>query len=330
MREQAARYFARPRPARRAAPTRYDLAIFVNPSEEDPPSDERAIRRFVSAAERIGIRAEVIDKADAGRLSEFDALFLRETTYVNHMTYRLASRAERDGLVVIDDPESILRCTNKVFQAETFQRANIPAPPTWIVHEGTVDRLVDEIDFPCVVKQPDSAFSKGVARAHDERELRGHLARYLAESALVLVQRFVPSEFDWRVGILAGEPLYVCRYFMAKGHWTIQVSGPGGGRHYGKVETLAVEDAPRRAVNLARRVARQFGDGLYGIDIKESNGRFMVIEVNDNPSIESGFEDRVLGKELYERIMADFLRRLEARRAWPKGTPKAAAGTSSR
>jgi hypothetical protein len=37
------------------------------------------------------------------------------------------------------------------------------------------------------------------------------------------------------------------------------------------------------------------------------------MEVNDNPSIESGVEDVVLGQELYRAVMREFLRRLDAR-----------------
>ena len=39
-----------------------------------------------------------------------------------------------------------------------------------------------------------------------------------------------------------------------------------------------------------------------------------MIEVNDNPSIDAGFEDAVLGKELYEVVMRTFLERVEKKR----------------
>ena len=39
-----------------------------------------------------------------------------------------------------------------------------------------------------------------------------------------------------------------------------------------------------------------------------------VIEVNDNPSIDSGVEDQYLGNQLYASFMEEFLRRLEERR----------------
>jgi glutathione synthase/RimK-type ligase-like ATP-grasp enzyme len=38
-----------------------------------------------------------------------------------------------------------------------------------------------------------------------------------------------------------------------------------------------------------------------------------VIEVNDNPSIDSGVEDKYLGDELYRVIISEFLRRMDNR-----------------
>src|SRR5690606_411259 len=84
---------------------------------------------------------------------------------------------------------------------------------------------------------------------------------------------------------------------------------------YGKFETLPVEMAPRRAVAAALKAANLVGDGLYGVDVKQSDGVFRVIEVNENPNIDAGCEDAILKDELYRRIMAVFLRRIERRKA---------------
>jgi len=113
---------------------RYDLAILINPNEELPPSDEKAIQRFIRAAESIDFRTELITKDDYSRINEFDALFIRETTSVMHHTYRMARNAAAEGLVVIDDPESILMCTNKVYLAELLTKHQIPAPETLIIN----------------------------------------------------------------------------------------------------------------------------------------------------------------------------------------------------
>src|SRR5690606_33225297 len=121
--ESAQAYFSKPRYTVRKAPaTRYDIAILHNPQEAIPPSDEKAMAKFERAAARVGLEPEFIEKEDYGRLAEFDALFIRETTRVNHHTYRFSRRAVAEGLVVIDDPLSILRCTNKVYLAELMTR----------------------------------------------------------------------------------------------------------------------------------------------------------------------------------------------------------------
>jgi len=312
--EVATQYFAsRPRAVRRKSPAAYDLAILVDPEEQAPPSDERAIKRFVRAAEATGFDVETITADDYGRLAEFDALFIRETTAVNHRTYRFAQRAAAEGLIVVDDPESIIKCTNKVFLAELLGQHDVPAPNTLIVHKGNRDELHDRLGLPCVLKQPDSAFSQGVVKAESAAQLDEEVERLLERSDLLVAQEYVPTDFDWRVGIFDGQPLYVCRYFMARGHWQIVKHEEGEEPQDGRCETLSVEMAPTKVVKTAVKAAGLIGDGLYGVDLKEIGDQIFVIEVNDNPSIDARSEDAVLKDELYAAIMRHFRDRLDAR-----------------
>lgn len=61
----------------------------------------------------------------------------------------------------------------------------------------------------------------------------------------------------------------------------------------------------------ALRAAALIGDGLYGVDLKQTADSVLVIEVNDNPNIDAGVEDLVLGDRLYSIIMEEFIRRLD-------------------
>ncbi|RMH38165.1 MAG: RimK family alpha-L-glutamate ligase [Deltaproteobacteria bacterium] len=311
--DSARRFFARPTSARRSDHYRYDLAILFDPDEIDAPSDERAIRKVCRAAERHGLRPTLIGREDYGRVAEFDALFIRETTAVNHHTYRFARRAEAEGLVVIDDPTSIIRCTNKVYLAEVFARHGIPCPPTLVVHRDNAASVAAELGLPCVLKAPDSSFSRGVVRADTEAELERHLAAILAESELAVAQRFMPTEYDWRIALLAGRPLFACRYHMVRGHWQIQRSYASNARRYGRVDAVALDDVPPRVLALARRACRPIGDGLYGVDIKQVGSRALVIEINDNPNLEAGVEDRAEGDAVYDAIARVFAERLDRR-----------------
>ncbi len=296
---------------RRRASPRYDIAILWDPRGETPASDEKAIRRFVAAAEALDLSAEVIKRVDYGRLAEFDALFIRDTTSVNHYTYRFARRASAEGLVVIDDPASILKCANKVYLAELLERHKIPTPRTLVVSRANQDRVVAELGLPCILKQPDSSFSQGVTRVHTEEELKASLDRLLERSELIIAQEFLPTPFDWRVCILDREPLFVCKYFMARRHWQI-IKNAGEGRTVsGKVETFPVHQAPLAVVRTALRAANLIGDGFYGVDIKQVGRRYFVIEINDNPSVDAGFEDAVLKEQLYLKVMSVFARRLD-------------------
>jgi glutathione synthase/RimK-type ligase-like ATP-grasp enzyme len=312
--EAASRFFAQNRlPARRRATTQYDLAILYNPQLERPPSNRRALGKFAQAAKRYRLGVELIKREDFGRLAEFDALFIRETTAVNHHTYRFARRAAEEGLVVIDDPDSIAKCSNKVYLAELLARHAIPVPRTMIVHRDNRDRVREQIGLPCILKEPDSSFSQGVVRSEEQNHLDEIMDRMLDKSELVIAQEFMPTTFDWRITILDNEPLFACRYYMVKGHWQIVQNNPDGFR-YGDVEPVPADLVPKPVLNGALRAARAIGDGLYGVDVKQVGKKAYVIEVNDNPNIDAGYDDRLLGDELYDRVMRVFLKRIQAKK----------------
>ena len=78
-----------------------------------------------------------------------------------------------------------------------------------------------------------------------------------------------------------------------------------------KSATVSVDGS---VTDAALKAAAAIGDGLYGVDLKQVGSRNVVIEVNDNPSIDAGVEDAYLGDDLYRRIMSEFLRRMEKKR----------------
>ncbi len=294
---------------------RWDMAILVNPEEKVPPSDKEAISRFVKAASKQGIKAEVLTYAQLENVSQYDALFIRETTAIDHHTYRIACKAEANGLVVIDDPTSILRCCNKVFLHDAFSYQGVSSLKTEVVSEYTpeiLERLASVIGFPMVLKMPEGSFSNGVFKVTNVDELRKRLVEMFAQSALVLAQEFCYTDFDWRIGVLNGRAIYACRYQMAKNHW--QIYNHESKRHFsGGFETMPTFEVPQAVLKAALKASAVVGDGLYGVDIKQKDQHVFVLEVNDNPSIDYKVEDAYLGNELYMLIMSEFQRRLEDR-----------------
>jgi glutathione synthase/RimK-type ligase-like ATP-grasp enzyme len=290
----------------------YNLAILVDPTEPNPPSDAKAIEKFIEAGKKFNIRAEVITKADFSRLSEFDGLFIRATTSVNNFTYRFARQAYVNGMVVIDDPKSIIRCSNKIFLSEVLKKLKIAIPDCQMLYRKNYRDFLKQVKFPCVIKLPDGSFSKGVLKAKNEEEFIHHAEFCFAKSDLILVQPFLPTSYDWRIGVLDGVPIYSCRYYMANGHWQIyNWAGKTEDEQVGNFDCLKIEDTPPAVISVATKVSKLIGNGLYGLDIKEVNGQVYVIEINDNPNIDSGVEDQNLGDLLYEKIMQTFAHRMD-------------------
>jgi glutathione synthase/RimK-type ligase-like ATP-grasp enzyme len=112
-------------------------------------------------------------------------------------------------------------------------------------------------------------------------------AELFEHSVLLLAQEFFYTEYDWRIGVLNRKPIFVCQYFMSKGHWQIYNHKAKGQDINGECRTLAVHEAPRAVV---------------------------VIEVNDNPNMDAGIEDAYLQDDLYSLVLEEFVRRLELKR----------------
>ena len=291
----------------------YSLAILTNPKDDHAPSNDRALEKFIEAAEKYGIDAELIDRDAYSRLPEYDALFIRETTSVTNHTFRFARRAEAEGLVVMDDPQSILKCTNKVYLEELLTRHRIPTPKSVIVHRDNLDLLPYEIGFPLILKQPDSSYSVGVIKIENRDQLDKEAPPMLEDSELLIAQEFLPTEFDWRIGVIDGKVFYACKYFMAKKHWQI-VQRESDGVQVGRVQAIPLRKVPDHVLDVAVRASRLIGDGLYGIDLKQIENKVYVIEINDNPSIDAGYEDTLIKDRIYETVMKSFLRRIKNRR----------------
>ena len=292
---------------------KYDMAILVDPDERFPPSNSVAIKRFIKAANKQGIMAETITRRDLGKLAEYDALFIRVTTSVNHYTYKFARVAQAAGMVVMDDPDSILRCTNKIYLAQLLDTHKLPTPPTRILskrHIGREQDLVDQLGLPIVLKVPDGSFSVGVKKAATLEELQSHLKAMLKESALLIAQAYLYTDFDWRIGIINNQPLYACRYYMAKNHWQIY-NHTAKSTKSGGFDAMATFEVPKPVLKAAVNATKHIGDGFYGVDLKQQGDNVYIIEVNDNPSVESAVEDGYLENELYDVVMGEFRRRLD-------------------
>jgi glutathione synthase/RimK-type ligase-like ATP-grasp enzyme len=292
--------------------SKYDLAVLHDPNEKLPPSSVDSLKYFARIAEKLSVDIEPITRRQLDELAEYDGLFIRETTSIDNHTYRFARRAWQEGMPVIDDPMSMIRCTNKVFLMELLGSNQVPMPQTLMLAENSdLAKAMDELGLPLVVKIPDGSFSRGVHKVNSPEEFKRVVEELFEETDLLLAQKFLPTEFDWRVGVLSGEPLFVCQYRMARGHWQIVKHRADGSSREGGFRTFELDQAPKELLDVAGRAAKPIGEGFYGVDIKQTDRGFVVMEVNDNPNLEHGIEDAVGKDEIWIRLLKWFIERFE-------------------
>jgi glutathione synthase/RimK-type ligase-like ATP-grasp enzyme len=181
-----------------------------------------------------------------------------------------------------------------------------------ILSRDNLAQLEEQLDYPMVLKIPDGSFSRGVFKVEQRHELNERAGRLFKSSDLILAQEYLYTDYDWRIGILDRKPVYACQYFMSKQHWQIYNHNASSRFKEGDSRTWAIEDAPQAVVATALKAANLIGDGLYGVDLKQTSRGVVVIEVNDNPNIETGVEDQILQGMLYRHVMETFARRLES------------------
>ncbi len=284
------------------------IACFVEKYNFSDPREEGALQNFKEAAEKQGQEFHFLFREDISDVPKYDAVFIRATTDPLNAAYVVSKTAWELGLKVIDDPESITICGNKIHQYALFEKYDVPRIPTVFLnkeelHHKKINDIFDELGKPVVIKAPYTSFSKYVEKAACETSFRDVAKRFFKKSDLLAVQQFTPTAFDWRVGVLNNEVLYVCKYMIPKGRWKHGAKLRGKPTVvWGRTFALKKERMPPRLREVALKACSVVGKGLYGVDIKEVDGEFVVVEVNDNPSIYAGYEDS-RDKDLYSKII---------------------------
>ncbi len=285
------------------------LGIFVDRRTLSSAEQLHALIRCRDVAEELGHTAEFLFPVDIRKIPLMDAVFIRARTDPLNVTYVASRTAESCGIPVIDDPSSIRICSDKINMYSHLFRNNVPIPETTFLPRDEVslskaDDLFEELGSPLVLKEPSTSFSLRVEKVENREEFMKVANRFIRMSDWIVVQAFMESRYDWRVGVLNGELLYVCKYTIPDATFKIQDS-VNGRVVYCQVESIPVDAAPPRVLETGLLAAAAIGRGLYGVDLKTSNGDCRVIEVNDNPSLEGG-EDREY-PDVYSRIISHLL-----------------------
>jgi glutathione synthase/RimK-type ligase-like ATP-grasp enzyme len=281
------------------------LAIFVERYTIRSSIELTALTNFRLAAFELGHQLDFLFKNELKYLGNYDGILIRALTDPLNTTYLVARAAEMHGMRVLDNSDSILICCDKVNMYQRLMQHNVPIPDTTFlnVEEVTTDNakeLFETMGTPLVLKAPNSSFSAYVDKVTTAEQFVKIGKKFMRRADRIVVQQYMPSEFDWRIITLDGKILAVMRYIFAQDKWKLMDRTDDG--EWATVVAIPKEEVNPKLADISLAAAKAIGESLYGIDIKEIDGEFYVIEVNDNPSIEAGNEDQA-NPEIYHEII---------------------------
>lgn len=281
------------------------LAIFTERYTIRSSVELTALTNFRLAAFELGHELDFLFKGELKYLRNYDGVFIRALTDPLNTSYVVARTAELLGMRVLDHPASILICCDKVNMYARLQGAGVPVPTTRFLGEAevvpaTAEALFEALGSPLVLKAPNSSFSAYVDKVSTPEAFVQVGKRFLRRADRIVVQQYMPSDFDWRVITLEGRVLAVVKYTFAPHMWKLMDRTASG--EYANVVGIPIADANPKLLEVACRAANAIGRSLYGVDLKEIDGDFYVIEVNDNPTIAADEEDQA-SPEIYADII---------------------------
>lgn len=283
------------------------IAIFTERSSLRRSGELNALFRFREVAIELGHDLDFIFKDDIKYLKNYDAIFIRALTDPLNNSYVVSRLAELNGKKVLDSSTDIRICSDKINMYSHLKKANIPFPETVFLskEELTIENAIDFIEqlgSPVVLKAPNSSFSAYVDRAYKPEDILKIGKKFFRRADLIIVQQYMPSKFDYRVVMLDEKVISIVKYVMNGNAWRIVDHDENGKIIQCSVEGVNLEDVNPQLIEIAKKAGNSIGKGLYGIDIKEIDGDYYVIEVNDNPNIDHGLEDQKSPK-IYEWII---------------------------
>lgn len=268
-------------------------------------SNPAFISKFCDRVNHHGGMSVILSASDLDNVGFFNGIFLRDTTDVTNYCLQFSQRAQSLGIKVIDSPQAIAIGCNKIWQIEQFRKYGIPHPQSYFISKFGYLKIKLKLDFPVVVKEPNSTFSRGVHLARNMREYKRIIARLIEENPMLIVQEFIKTDFDWRIGIFNKQILYTCKYYHVPDDWRILKYDHDGNFRDGASETM--NEVPLNVYHIVAGCMKFLDHGLYGIDLKETVDGIYCLEINDNPTIDSGIEDEKEGVHLYDSLVKWFL-----------------------
>lgn len=262
---------------------------------------------LTAAGRRIGLETVVLTPPEAARRAEQDDLVLAYLDVrpsldgVEPGIAKLRGMRAR-GVAVLNGPEAILACHDKLVTALRLGRAGLPHPETAYLSASSSRRDVSRLRYPVVVKPRFGSRGQHVSRCVDPDALGSLLGRLRKHAWFrrqgALIQELVSAAgHDLRLLVAGGRVVGAVRRVAAPGEWRTNVA-------LGAVRRPVLPEPAE--CELAVAAAAAAGADLAGVDlIPRPDGSLAVLEVNGAPEFTAAYS--VDGRDVFEAVLVSLL-----------------------
>lgn len=180
--------------------------------------------------------------------------------------------------VVIDPKENYSPSPARSFLLQ-FENKLLFPKSTVIFSYKSVDSIINEFEFPLIVKASTGHQGKGVFKAETKDEIKEIIKENYDMSPSFIIREFIPNDGDIRVFTVGFRAIGAMKRTPVKpGEFRSNISLGGKGQKYD------LEKYPN-VRKLAEKAAKITGTEIAGVDImiNQKTGKLYILEVNPGP-----------------------------------------------
>jgi len=272
--------------------------------------DTASNRRLSDAAAQVGVAIDIVDATDltATNTGEISGSRITPTAQPPDVVLARVGNWRPDSLLALlenltarrvetPNPASAIRIGRDHWRTmQTLSMSGIPVPRTLAGAdpEALAAAVMDQLEFPVVVKQRRSRMGVGVVRCRALDHLEAVLDSLWRVGDEVVVQQYHETGGRSLRLLVAGSRVVASACFEAVGSEWRSNAARGG------IVTSVVPD--EEAVTIAVAATRSVGLGICGVDILPAKDGILVGEVNPTPGFVS--LERATGVDVAGAIVA--------------------------
>lgn len=233
---------------------------------------------LIEEAKNAGIILERLDDRSllfdlSSKSFDFDLVFDRSISH-NRSIYTL-KLFEEQGITAINSSETIRLCGDKILTSAALESKKIPTPRTLVAFNAEQAlNAIESVGYPAVLKPVVGSWARLLAKIND-REAAEALVEHKsvlgsAQHQIFYIQEYIKKpDRDIRAFVVGDET--IAAIYRSSPHWITNTARGG------KASNCEVTDELNE---LCLKSAAAVGNGILAIDLMETDGKYVVHEVN--------------------------------------------------